>query len=127
LVQVRLEPWKEIVFHDAQQLDLKELTRLQAMSNELAQTMAPLSWVDGIVYATMPMLESEELAAEQLHGRIHFASILFSFMPAYAETIRSGRVDIPIVHLGYNTVSRALASWIKGNFKPKANETGKGT
>ena len=53
-------------------------------------------------------LESAEYTREQLQARL-------------------GRVDIPIVHLGYNTVSRALASWIKGNFKAKANETGKGT
>lgn len=88
------------------------------MSNELAQTMALLTWADGILYSTTPMLESEELALEQLDGKIHFGSILFSFMPAYSESVRFGRVDVPIIDLSYNTISKAIASWIKENFKP---------
>lgn len=118
MVQIRLEPWNEIVFHDAQQLPLKELLHLQAVSNELAQTMAPLTWADGVLYSTTPMLDSEELGLEQMEGKIHFASIFFSFMPEYRESLRSGRVDIPILNLSYNTNSKAVASWVKENFKP---------
>jgi len=117
MVQIRLEPWKEIIFHDAQQLPLKELLHLQAISNELAQTMAPLTWADGVLYSTTPMLESEELGLEQMEGKVHFASI-FSFMPEYKESLRSGRVDIPILNVSYNTIAKAMASWVKENFKP---------
>ena len=118
LVQIKLEPWQEIVFHETEQLPLKKLIHLQAMGNELAQTMAPLTWADGVLYSTTPMLESEELAVEQLEGKIHFASIVYSFMPTYTESVRSGRIDVPIVDLSSNTISKAIASWIKENFKP---------
>lgn len=118
MVQIRLEPWKEIIFHDAQQLPLKELLHLQAMSIELAQTVTPLTWVDGVIYNTAPMLDSEELGLEQMDGKVHFSSLFFSFMPNYSGSVRSGRIDIPVLDLSYNTIAKAIASWVKDNFKP---------
>ncbi|MCJ7631197.1 hypothetical protein MUP77_02170 [Candidatus Bathyarchaeota archaeon] len=116
-MQIRLEPWKEIIFHDAQQLSTKELLHLQAMSIELAQAVTPLTWADGVLYSTTPMLDSEELCLEQMDGKVHFSSIFFSFMPTYMESVRSGRIDIPVLDLSYNTIAKAVASWVKENFR----------
>ena len=116
LVQIRLEPWKEIIFHDAQQLPLKELLHLQDMSIELAQTVTPMTWSDGVLYSTTPMLDSEELGLEQMEGKVHFSSIFFSFMPNYVKSVRSGRIDIPILDLSYNTIAKAISSWVKENY-----------
>ena len=118
MVKISIDPWKDIVFHDVQQLQIRELLHLQAISIELAQAVSPLAWAHGILYNTAPMLESEELGLEQLRGRIHFSSLFFSFMPTYSGSVRSGRIDIPVLDLSSNIIADSISLWIKENYKP---------
>jgi len=63
-------------------------------------------------YAAMPA--SDDAVAEQLKGRMHWASVVFAPMPSYesAVLIQEMNIRIPITDVSGNPTLYAVARWL---------------
>ena len=71
-------------------------------------------WADGVAftYATMPA--SDDVVADQLKGKMHWASVVFALMPSYenAVVLQDTNVRIPIADVSGNPTLYAVARWL---------------
>ena len=74
-----------------------------------------LMWANGIAFAYVAMPANDDVVAEQLKGRMHWASVVFATMPAYesAVLLEETSVRIPVVDVSGNPTLYAVARWLR--------------
>ena len=74
-----------------------------------------LMWANGIAFAYVAMPANDDVVAEQLKGRMHWASVVFATMPAYesAVLLQETSVRIPVVDVSGNPTLYAVARWLR--------------
>jgi len=115
-VQVKYEPFKELV--------IKDFT-YEPSSEKLASLVAPaiaagaqayLQWAEGILYAPSsapPETQYEEL----LEGTVVWLGVTFAPMPKFASLIRVGGIEVPVNDASKSELGVAAARWLKNQIQ----------
>ena len=71
-------------------------------------------WANGVAFTYAAMPASDDVVAEQLKGRMHWASVVFAPMPSYesAVLIQEMNIRIPITDVSGNPTLYAVARWL---------------
>jgi hypothetical protein len=115
MVKITHQPWEEIVIHEVVEYPLAALLEMQSFGVPPGSIGRSLMWTNGIAFAYAVMSVNDNLVAEQLKGRMHWASVIFATMPAYesAVLLQGMNVRIPVVDVSGNPTLYAVARWLR--------------
>jgi hypothetical protein len=115
MVKITYQPWEEIVIHEVVEYPLVALLEMQSFGASPGSMGRSLMWANGIafVYAAMPV--SDDVVAEQLKGKVHWASVIFAAMPAYENIVvlQETGIRVPVVDVSGNPSLYAVARWLR--------------
>ncbi len=115
MVKITYQPWEEIVIHETVEYPLAALLEMQSFGAPPGSMGRSLMWANGIAFAYAAMPVSDDVAAEQLKGRMHWASVVFATMPAYESVIllEETSIRVPVVDVSGNPTLYAVARWLR--------------
>jgi hypothetical protein len=115
MVKITYQPWEEIVIHEVVEYPLAALLEMQSFGAPPGSMGRSLMWTNGIAFAYAAMPVSDNVVAEQLKGRMHWASVVFAKMPAYetAALLQETGIRVPVVDVGGNPTLYAVARWLR--------------
>lgn len=115
MVKITYQPWEEIVIHEAVEYSLAALLEMQSFGVPPGSLGRSLMWANGVAFTYGAMPASEDAVAEQLKGRMHWASVVFATMPNYesAVLIQEMNIRIPITDVSGNPTLYAVARWLR--------------
>jgi hypothetical protein len=128
-LKITYTPYQELVVHEIiEQTNpnsfFEDIVRL-ALSGP-AQTQPSINWIDGVAFFIAPMQPTEEVVRENLAGRVHYGSVLFTrteFKSQIAVKIGNQDFTVRLRRADDNPTLAALAAYLK-NFKPEPHQTG---
>ena len=90
-------------------LDLDDLI---SMMSSLESTNA--YWVDGVLFASFAMTESEELAKKEMQNEMYLDKIIFAIYENYSKTVKSStNLEIGVLNMSKSKLYRELIFWLK--------------
>ena len=121
-MKITYTPYQELVVHEiVEQLNpsmfFEDIVRL-ALSGA-HQVQPSINWVDGVAFFIAPMQPTEEVVRENLAGRVHYASVLFTrteYQPQVAVKIGNQDFTVRLRKAEDNPTLADLAAFLK-NFK----------
>jgi len=115
MVKITYQPWEEIVIHEIVEYPLAALLEMQSFGVPPGAMGRSLMWAGGIAFAYVAMPASDDVVADQLKGRMHWASVVFAAMPTYenAVLLQETGVRIPVVDVSGNPTLYAVARWLR--------------
>lgn len=103
------KPYDRIYVRDMIKLNLDDLI---GMMSSLESTNA--YWVDGVLFASFAMTESEELAKKEMQNEMYLDKIVFSTYPNYTKTAKSStNLEIGILNMQKSNIYKDLIAWLK--------------
>jgi len=98
--KITYTPYQELVIHEIIEQSnsntfFEDIVRL-ALSGP-AQVQPSINWVDGVAFFIAPMQPTQEVVKENLAGRVHYGSVLFTrteFRPQI--TVKIGNQDYTV-------------------------------
>jgi len=115
MVKITYQPWEEIVIHEVVEYPLAALLEMQSFGVPPGSMGRTLMWANGIAFAYVAMPASDDVVAEHLKGRMHWASVVFARMPAYesAVLLQAMNTRIPVADVSGNPTLYAIARWLR--------------
>ncbi|MGY5141637.1 MAG: hypothetical protein ACW9WZ_01165 [Nitrosopumilus sp.] len=103
------KPYDKIYVRDMIKLDLDDLI---AMMSSLESANA--YWVDGVLFASFAMTESEELAKKEMENEMYLDKIIFAKYEKYTKTVKSSiNLEIGVLNMQKSKLYRELIQWLK--------------
>ena len=103
------KPYDKIYVRDMIKLDLDDLI---AMMSSLESANA--YWVDGVLFASFAMTESEELAKKEMENEMYLDKIIFAKYEKYTKTVKSSiYLEIGVLNMQKSKLYRELIQWLK--------------
>ena len=103
------KPYDRIYVRDMIKLDLDDLIGMMS-SLESANAY----WVDGVLFASFAMTESEELAKKEMQNEMYLDKIVFAKYENYTKTAKSlTNLEIGILNMSKSKLYRDLIAWLK--------------
>jgi hypothetical protein len=122
MVKVRYEPYTDLVVHEIVEQDsqvfFEDMVR-QALSNP-AHVEPTINWAEGVAFVVAPMPPTEDVIKENLGGKIHYASVMFTRTPYQSQVpvkIGSQNYSARLRKAENNFTLAGLARFLK-DFKP---------
>lgn len=114
MVKITYQPWEEIIIHEAVQYSMPALLEMQSFGAPPGSLGRSLMWANGVAFTYAAMPASDDVVADQLKGKMHWASVVFALMPAYenAVLLQDTNVRIPIADVSGNPTLYAVARWL---------------
>ncbi|WP_299290475.1 hypothetical protein [Nitrosopumilus sp.] len=101
--------YDKIYVRDMIKLDLDDLISMMS-SLESANAY----WVDGVLFASFAMTESEELAKKEMQNEMYLDKIIFAIYDNYSITVKSStNLEIGVLNMSKSKLYRELISWLK--------------
>ncbi len=127
-MKITYTPYQELVVHEIIEQSnpntfFEDIVRL-ALSGP-AQTQPSINWIDGVAFFIAPMQPTEEVVRENLAGRVHYGSVLFTrtdYKPQIAVRIGNQDFTVRLRRADDNPTLSALAAFLK-DFKPDPKQT----
>ena len=115
MVKITYQPWEEIVIHEVVEYSLPALLEIQSFGVPPGSLGRSLMWANGIAFTYAAMPASDDVVAEQMKGRMHWASVVFVPMPTYESAVlmQEMNVRIPIADVSSNPTLYAVARWLR--------------
>jgi hypothetical protein len=115
MVKISYQPWEEIIIHEVVEYSLAALLEMQSFGVPPGSMGRSLMWANGIAFAYAAMPVNDDVVAEQLKGRMHWASVVFATMPAYesAVLLQEMNIRVPVVDVSGNPTLYAVARWLR--------------
>ena len=118
-LKITYTPYQELIIHEIIEqsnpnIFFEDIVRL-ALSGA-HQVQPSINWIDGVALFIAPMQPTEEVVRENLAGRIHYASVLFTrtdYQPQIAVKIGSQVFTVRLRKAGDNPTLVDLASFLK--------------
>jgi len=118
-LKITYTPYQELVIHEIiEQTNantfFEDIVRLALSSPH--QVEPSINWVDGIAFFIAPMQPTEEVVKENLTGKIHYGSVLFTqteYRPQIAVRIGSQEFTVRLRKAGDNPTLVELAKFLK--------------
>ena len=103
------KPYDRIYVRDIIKLSLDDLINMMS-SLEAANAY----WVDGVLFASFAMTESEELAKKEMQNEMFLDKIVFAVYPDYTKTVKSStNLEIGVLNMQKSNLYRDLIAWLK--------------
>jgi len=109
MTEFTLKPYERIFVRDIVKLTLDDLIVMMS-SLEAANAY----WVDGVLFASFAMSESEELAKKEMQNEMHLDKIIFAKYEKYAKTVKSStNLEIGVLNMQKSKLYVNLIAWLK--------------
>lgn len=103
------EPYKTIHVRDLIKLSLDDLISMIS-SLEAANAY----WVDGVLFVSFAISESDELGKKEIAGETYLDKVVFCKYDKYTKTAKSTtNVEINILNVQKSHLYRDLVTWLK--------------
>ncbi len=103
------KPYDKIYIRDIIKLSLDDMIGMMA-SLESANAY----WVDGVLFASFAMTESEELAKKEMHDEMFLDKIIFTIYENYTRTAKSStNLEIGVLNMQKSNMYKGLIAWLK--------------
>ena len=103
------KPYDRIFVRDMVKLSLDDLIGM--MSSLEASTAY---WVDGVLFASFAMSESEELAKKEMQNEMYLDKIIFAKYEKYTKTVKSTtNLEIAVLNMQNSQLYIDLIAWLK--------------
>jgi len=103
------KPYDRIYVRDMIKLSLDDLIGMMS-SLESANAY----WVDGVLFASFAMTESEELAKKEMQNEMYLDKIIFAKYEKYTKTAKSStNLEIGILNMQKSNLYKRMISWLK--------------
>lgn len=119
-MKITYTPYHELILHEIIEQSnpsvfFEDIVRL-ALSGA-HQVQPSINWIDGIAFFIAPMQPTEEVVRENLAGKVHYASVLFTrteYQPQMAVKIGNQDFTVRLRKAGDNPTLVELAAFLKG-------------
>ena len=102
-------PYDRIFVRDIIKLSLDDLIGMMS-SLESANAY----WVDGVLFASFAMTESEELAKKEMQNEMYLDKIVFAVYEKYTKTVKSStNLEISVLNMQKSKLYKDLTAWLK--------------
>ena len=102
-------PYEKIYVRDMIKLSLDDLIGMMS-SLESANAY----WVDGVLFASFAMTESEELAKKEMQNEMYLDKIIFAKYEKYTKTVKSStNLEIGVLNMQKSSLYKDLITWLK--------------
>ncbi|MBM2818690.1 MAG: hypothetical protein HW410_372 [Nitrosarchaeum sp.] len=103
------EPYKTIFVRDLIKMSLDDLLNMMVTLES-----GNAYWVDGVIFASFAMTDSEELAKKEIQGQTYLDKIIFAKYEKYSKTIKLvNNLEMNILNVEKSHLYRDLISWLK--------------
>ena len=103
------KPYEKIYVRDTIKLSLDDLIGMMS-SLESANAY----WVDGVLFASFAMTESEELAKKEMQNEMYLDKIIFAKYQKYSKTVKSStNLEIGILNMQKSKLYKDMIAWLK--------------
>ena len=103
------KPYEKIFVRDIVKLSLDDLIGM--MSSLEAATAY---WVDGVLFASFAMSESEELAKKEMQNEMYLDKVIFAKYEKHTKTVKSStNLEVGVLNMQKSKLYRDLISWLK--------------
>jgi len=124
-LKITYTPYQELIVHEIIEqsnpsIFFEDIVRL-ALSGA-HQVQPSINWIDGVAFFIAPMQPTEEVVRENLAGRVHYGSVLFTrteYQPQVAVKIGSQDFTVRLRKAGDNPTLVELAAFLKDFKRPK--------
>ena len=124
-MKISYTPYQELVIHEIIEQRIpsvffEDIVRLALNSPHQAEPS--INWIDGIAFFIAPMQPTDEVVRENLQGRIHYASVLFTrteYRPQVPVKIGNQDYTVRLRKADDNPTLVELASFLR-NFNSSA-------
>ena len=115
MVKVTYQPWEEIVIHEAVEYPIAALLEMQSLGVPPGAMGRSLMWANGVAFAYVAMPANDDVVADQLKGKMHWASLVFAMMPTFESAIllQEMNIRIPMVDVSGNPTLYSVARWLR--------------
>ena len=102
-------PYEKIYVRDMIKLSLDDLIGMMS-SLEAASAY----WIDGVLFASFAMTESEELAKKEMQNEMFLDKIIFAVYEKYTKTVKSStNLEIGVLNMQKSKLYQDLIAWLK--------------
>ena len=102
-------PYKAIYVRDMIKMDLDDLLNMMSTLES-----GNAYWVDGVLFASFAMTDSEELAKKEIQGETYLDKIIFAKYEKYTKTAKSStNLEINILNVEKSQLYQELIKWLK--------------
>ena len=123
-MKITYTPYQELVIHEiieqtSSSVFFEDIVRL-ALSNP-QQVEPSINWVNGIAFFVAPLQPTPEVVKENLAGRVHYGSVLFTrteFKPQISVRIGNQEYTVRLRKADDNPTLVSLAAYLR-DFKLK--------
>jgi len=124
-VKITYTPYQELIIHEiieqtSSSVFFEDIVRL-ALSNT-TQVEPSINWVDGIAFFVAPLQPTPEVVKENLAGRVHYGSVLFTkiqYTPQIRVKIGNQEYTVRLRKADDNPTLVALSAFLKDFKQPK--------
>ncbi|MCV0398878.1 MAG: hypothetical protein K5785_02650 [Nitrosarchaeum sp.] len=103
------QPYKTIYVRDIIKMTLDDLLNMMSTLET-----GNAYWVDGVLFASFAMTDSEELAKKEIQGETYLDKIIFAKYERYTKTAKSStNLEINILNVQKSQLYRDLIKWLK--------------
>lgn len=103
------KPYDQIFVREIIKLSLDDLIGMMS-SLESANAY----WVNGVLFASFAMTESEELAKKEMQNQMYLDKIVFATYENYTKTVKSStNVEIGVLNMQKSKLYQELIEWVK--------------
>jgi hypothetical protein len=115
MVKITYQPWQELVIHEVVEYPLAALLEMQSFGVPPGSMGRSLMWANGVAFTYAAMPASDDVVAEQLKARMHWASVVFATMPSYESALlfQEMNIRIPVADVSDNPTLYAVARWLR--------------
>ena len=119
-MKITYTPYQELVVHEIIEqtnagVFFEDIVRL-ALSGP-HQVEPSINWIDGIAFFIAPMQPTEEVVRENLAGRVHYGSVLFTrtdYKPQITVKLGNQEFTVRLRRASDNPTLVELAKFLKG-------------
>ena len=103
------KPYDRIYVRDMIKLRLDDFIEMMS-SLESANAY----WVDGVLFASFAMTESEELAKKEMQNEMYLDKIVFAEYENYTKTVKSSiNLEVGVLNMQKSKLYEDLIVWLK--------------
>ena len=103
------EPYNTIIVRDLIKLSLDDLINMMSTLES-----GNGYWVDGVLFASFAMTDSEELAKKEMQGITYLDKIIFAKYEKYSKTVKSStNLEIGILNMQKSKLYKDMIGWLK--------------
>jgi hypothetical protein len=103
------EPYNIVYVRDLIKMSLDDLLNMMVTLES-----GNAYWVDGVIFASFAMTDSEELAKKEIQGQTYLDKIIFAKYETYSKTIKlANNLEMNILNVEKSHLYQDLIRWLK--------------